>query len=597
MLPCNIKELFNYFALASFAIRDDLFLTVNRKMAEISGYTEEEFLKLGFFKLVHPEDRDGLLKVVNRSFMEKDEDHSGYQFRMIDSGGVTIYVRGFFNVVNIDNKPAVLGQLIDITTQKQAEEDLRLSEERYRELADSLPQTVFEMDINGNLTYTNRNALIMFGYTEDDFKGGLNALQMLVPEDRERVGENIGRIILGEVISGSEYTALRKDGSTFPVTIHSSLVTNCNGPVGLRGIVVDITRRKKMEDELRYLSLYDPLTGLYNRAYFEEEVRRLEKGRIQEIGVIVCDVDGLKLINDTMGHSAGDSLLAASAAVIRDSFQAADIVARVGGDEFAVLLPNCSRLSVELAVRRLKESINKYNKANPDLPLNISIGFATGCEGWVNIKDIIREADNSMNREKLHHIQSARSSIVQTLMKALEARDFITEGHGDRLKELVEGLAVAVGLPARNLTDLILLARFHDIGKVGIPDRILFKPGPLTTEEAAEMQRHSEIGYQIARSASDLIPIADWILKHHERWDGKGYPLGLKGEDIPLECRILSIADAYDAMTSDRPYRKAMLVEKAIKELERCSGSQFDPCLIPIFVDIVKKKRLTDNSK
>jgi len=171
-------------------------------------------------------------------------------------------------------------------------------------------------------------------------------------------------------------------------------------------------------------------------------------------------------------------------------------------------------------------------------------------------------------------------------MKALEARDFITEGHADRLQDIVLTLGEAMGLAERTLADLRLLAQFHDIGKVGIPDRILFKPGRLTFEEFKEMQRHSEIGHRIAQSAPDLLPIADHILRHHEWWNGQGYPLGLKENDIPLECRILAIADAYDAMTSNRPYRKAMSQEQAFNELMANSGLQFDPKLVPIFVKV-----------
>lgn len=150
-------------------------------------------------------------------------------------------------------------------------------------------------------------------------------------------------------------------------------------------------------------------------------------------------------------------------------------------------------------------------------------------------------------------------------------------------------LARSLELPEDRFNYLLLLAQFHDLRKVGIPDRILFKPGPLTEEEWREIQKHSEIGHRIAQSVPDLAPIADWILKHHERWDGHGYPLGLSGEDIPLECRILAIADAYDSMTSDRPYRKAMSREEAIGELKRCMGTQFDPQLTEKFSWIVQE--------
>lgn len=220
--------------------------------------------------------------------------------------------------------------------------------------------------------------------------------------------------------------------------------------------------------------------------------------------------------------------------------------------------------------------------------MSISVGYAVKNDTCTKLISLFKEADNNMYREKLHHSQSARSAIVQTLMKALEERDFITEGHADRLQELVVSLARAIGFSGRNITDLRLLAQFHDIGKVGIPDRILFKPGPFTTEEFVEMQRHCEIGYRIAQSAPDLVPIADWILKHHEWWNGRGYPLGLKEVEIPMECRILAIIDAYDAMTSDRPYRKAMSQHKALTELRKYAGRQFDPQLVLEFIQLIE---------
>jgi HD-GYP domain-containing protein (c-di-GMP phosphodiesterase class II) len=173
-------------------------------------------------------------------------------------------------------------------------------------------------------------------------------------------------------------------------------------------------------------------------------------------------------------------------------------------------------------------------------------------------------------------------------MKLLEARDFITEGHAERVQCLMAKMASSLGLPKHKITELSLLSRFHDIGKVGISDQILFKKGPLTLKERKEMERHCEIGYRVARSSFDLLPIADWILKHQEWWNGKGYPLGIAGEEIPLECRILAIVDAFDAMTSDRPYRKAMSHKEAIVELQQSAGTQFDPKLVDEFIAMTK---------
>lgn len=357
----------------------------------------------------------------------------------------------------------------------------------------------------------------------------------------------------------------------------------------LREIII----RNRTEERLKYLSFHDNLTGLYNRAFFEEQMQRFSAPRYSPVTIIVCDVDGLKFINDTLGHDIGDSLLVAVADVIKNSYREGDIVARTGGDEFALLIPNSTEAIVKSTCHKIRDSIASYNEENTKLPLSISVGFATSHDG-LSAGDLFKEADNNMYREKLHRSQSARSAIVQTLKKALGARDFITEGHADRMQDLVIDLAKSISVPERKHADLRLLAQFHDIGKVGIPDNILFKPGPLSNEEYTEMKRHCEIGYIIAMSPPDLGPIADLILKHHEWWNGEGYPIGLKGEEIPLECRILAVADAFDAMTSDRPYRRALSSEDALKELKRCAGIQFDPELVDGFVQMKGKKRMSN---
>lgn len=353
----------------------------------------------------------------------------------------------------------------------------------------------------------------------------------------------------------------------------------------------EIIERTAAEEKMMYISMHDTLTGLYNRTFFEEEMRRLEEEQYAHVGLIMCDVDGLKLINDSMGHDKGDSLLISTANLIKSCFRSSDIVARVGGDEFAILLPNASQKILEYTYQRLQENAFSLNQSLQELPLSLSIGFALRTDAKTRLNELYVEADNNMYREKLYRSQSARSAIVQTLMKALEARDFITEGHAERLQVMVADMGTAIGLPPKSIVDLRLLAQFHDIGKVGLRDCILFKPGPLTPEEKLEMQRHSETGHRIALASPDLMHISDWVLKHHEWWNGQGYPLGLGGEEIPLECRILAIADAYDAMTSDRPYRKAMSHEEAIAELRKCAGIQFDSDLVEKFASVLHLPR------
>ena len=352
--------------------------------------------------------------------------------------------------------------------------------------------------------------------------------------------------------------------------------------------------RRKLEKRLTYLSIHDPLTGLYNRTQFSLELERLQQPQFAPVGIIVGDLDGLKLINDTWGHQSGDSLLKAVATILKECCPADATINRIGGDEFVLLLPHTTLAILEKLCHTITRAIDTYNQTSPlaeGIVLSISLGFALAEAYPPKLQEVFKIADNNMYREKLNQSQSNRSAIVQTAMKLLEARDFITEGHGDRIQLLVARLGIALKLPENRVTDLKLLAQFHDIGKVGIPDNILFKPGPLTPEEFNEMKRHSEIGYRIAQSSPDLNLIADYILKHHEWWDGSGYPMGLVGKSIPLECRILSIADAYDAMTSDRPYRKALVHKHAIEELRRFAGIQFDPELVDNFITLVEENR------
>lgn len=495
-----------------------------------------------------------------------------------------------YPVVNNDGEiEGVVRNAIEVTQCRQNEKQLTENENRFKELADFLPETVFEIDRSGKTIFVNKNSYATFGYTEEELPLGFNVMDHIILNDRARLARSVRSAIKGRNSGRAEYTCIKKDGSSFPAIICFSSIVRDDTVTGLRGILFDMTEIKKTENQLRFLNSYDSLTGLYNRPHFEREMQRMQSGGYDPVGLMIYDLDGLKLINDTMGHSKGDAHLITVGDLLRKTFGYHAIIARVGGDEFAMLLPKISEKEIAEMTNLVRSNIETFNTQTSDLPLNISVGYAVRNDPSMTMEELFKQADNNMYREKLHRKESARSSIVKTLTKAMEARDFVTEGHAKRLCSLVVDLAEAVGYPESALGDLSLFAQFHDLGKVGIPDHILFKPGPLNPEERAKMQQHSEIGHRIALSSPDLVPIADWVLKHHEWWNGKGYPLKLKGNSIPLECRMLAIADAYDAITNDRPYRAARSHEEALQELQRCAGKQFDKDLVKEFI-IVKTK-------
>ncbi|MFX4262543.1 PAS domain S-box protein [Pelotomaculum propionicicum] len=567
----------------------------NDSFFKLTGYTSAEINNAGGAPVLY--DSPEKAKEVYRTIIRGEPWKGEFDLRASDGRLVPVCLHT--NLIK-SGKRAIgcFGVFADLTGQKQAEEDRRAAHQRLHNIIEFLPDATFVIDEEGRVIEWNRAIEEMTGKSRREMLGrddysvlfyGVSRPMLidLVLKPDQSVEKEYDRIIRKEnSLVGEAYTPYYLRGKGAHLWGAASPVYDSSGIMaGAIETIRDISEWKKTTDMLRYYGIYDALTGLYNRNHFQEEMRHLWLN--QTAGMIICDVDGLKLVNDTLGHDKGDALLFAAAGVIKKCFDKNEVVARIGGDEFAVLICDTGQKEVEKACGRIRDAIRQHNKINGDMPLSMSIGYAV-TEDTSDIKALFKQADNNMYREKLHSNSSGRSAIVQTLMKTLKERDFITEGHADRLQDLVAALARSISLPESRINDLKLLSQFHDIGKVGIQDSILFKPGPLTSKEFSEMKRHCEIGYRIAMSSPDLSPIAEWILKHHEWWDGSGYPLGLKGEAIPLECRILAVADAYDAMTSDRPYRKAMSHDDALNELRKFAGKQFAPDIVEKFVEVTK---------
>jgi len=462
---------------------------------------------------------------------------------------------------------------------------LEKSEELYRTLTEFASDMVFWRGPAGNMYYISPNCERLTGYRDSDFYAHPRLLDDIVYHADMASwmaytgGEN------GAVSGAIEFRIVAKDGSIrWVVCVTRPVYNEKKEYCGLRGSLQDITIRKHAEERLHYVSLHDSLTGFKNRASFENELGTFARAECLPVSVVVCDVDGLKFVNDTLGHTAGDQLLTAVAGILKKHFAADAAIYRIGGDEFVIILPSTDLTAAEKTCQDLQKKIASYN-ADTEMTVNVSVGFASSNGDSADMVSLLKEADDNMYREKLNRSQSTRGTTLSALTQAVGVRDFDIVGHAAHVQNLVTLLGEKIGLSERSLADLRLLAQFHDIGKIGVPENILFKTGPLTTKERHAIERHAEIGYRIAISTPDLAPIADLILNHHEWWDGNGYPLRLKGEQIPLACRILAIADAYDAMTSDRPYRAAVTSAQALAEIERCAGTQFDPSLAKTFIN------------
>ncbi len=350
-------------------------------------------------------------------------------------------------------------------------------------------------------------------------------------------------------------------------------------------IFFDVTEHRKKTNDILYLSYHDVLTGLKNRRFFEDEIKRAGQEPLLPISIIMGDVNGLKLVNDVFGHFEGDRLLCSAAQIMEEVCRPKDITARWGGDEFIILLSNTTEEETGAICKEIKKRCN--NKDEATIKTSISLGYATKEKMDQDLTEVIKKAEDFMYKHKLLESRSVRSVVINSIKSTLYEKSHETEEHAERLKDLCRQTGVYMGLSDIELYELELLAVLHDIGKIAIKDSVLNKPGKLTEEEWAEMKRHPEIGYRIIQSTPELAQIAEYILTHHERWDGKGYPSELKGESIPLLSRILAVTDAYDAMTNERPYRRPITKYEAIKELERYAGTQFDPIVVEKFIEKV----------
>ncbi len=490
---------------------------------------------------------------------------------------------------NNGNTQGVILVFRDVTEIKEAQDALQESEEKMRSFFACAPYPIIIVDLNGIVIDCNSEEIKLYEVSCKEELIGKSILDMVLPMDNKSILHRCMDILENNSLRSEEYAICTNKGTEKIIEVSSNLIYTKDGEPSCAIIMSkDITDRKKAEAEIKYLSFHDKLTGLYNRAYFEKELERIDTERLLPISVIVGDLNGLKLTNDIFGHSAGDRLLRRVAKIMKNSCRQEDVIARWGGDEFAIILPKTPNDKVIEICERIIKLCNNSEK-RPIQP-SIALGYATKDKQSTKMSSILEEAENWMYRHKLLDSNSARSSVIASLEKTLFEKSYETEEHAQRIKQLCNKLGKALRLSSTEMDALSLLSLLHDIGKIAISDNILLKPGKLNDEEWKEMKKHTEIGFRIAQSSQELSYIAEYILHHHERWDGTGYPHGLKGHKIPKLSRIITIIDSYDVMTHSRPYKGVMSHTEAIAEIRRCTGTQFDPDIAELFIKIMDEE-------
>jgi len=300
------------------------------------------------------------------------------------------------------------------------------------------------------------------------------------------------------------------------------------------------------------------------------------------ISVIIGDVNGLKLTNDVYGHKIGDKILQEIAEIIKVSCRPQDTIARWGGDEFIIIMPNTNSEETQKIINNIRNLC--ANAKVHSTSVSISLGYYIKKNIDEDMDIIFKNADDYMYKQKLIETSSMRGKTINTLLHTLYEKNPREEAHSRRVSDICVTIGTAMGLSKTDINKLKVIGLIHDIGKIAINEDILSKPSKLTDIEFEEIKRHPEIGYRILSSTNELTELSEHILKHHEKLDGSGYPNGIKAKDIPLMTRILSVADAYDAMTSTRVYQNALHQETAIAELKKHSGTQFDENVVNIFI-------------
>jgi diguanylate cyclase (GGDEF)-like protein/PAS domain S-box-containing protein len=583
----NFSNLFNRAPLGYQSLDEDgMFIEVNDAWLSTLGYERNDVLGEWFGDFLAEnyveafKERFPLFKKLGKIHSEFEMKHKNGELRNIAFEGRI----GYKNDGSFDKTHCIIQ---DITERRQAEEKLIESEQTHKALFDFSGVGIGYYTKDGHVISFNQKAMENMGNVDQDYKG--KSIYELFPKENADVYlERINKATQSDMAEGYEDYLSLPSGEMWFYSTFTKILDTHGFVKGIQIISQDISELKTKEREITYLSYHDQLTGLYNRRFYDEELLRLNTARNLPLTIAMGDVNGLKLVNDSFGHKVGDELLVNVAKAIKKACRQDDIIARLGGDEFAIIFPNTTEEDAGRIVQRIID-LTALEKVGP-VETSISFGYETMTNSEENIEVIIKKTEDHMYRHKLNESSSLRNKTINLIMRTLFEKNNRESKHSERVSQICVQIATEMGFDKDAINHIRTVGLMHDIGKIGIDENVLNSTSILTNEEWKEIKRHTEIGYRILNSASDFSDIAEDVYAHHERWDGKGYPRGIKEEAISIFARIIAVADSYDAMISERPYRayrKSISTHEALDEIRKNSGTQFDPRVARVFVEKV----------
>lgn len=548
------------------------------------GFKPEDFydgaLK-DYWAFVHPDDREA----IREGLYEARRLGAPYihAYRIITKSGEVRWVEE--RIIYERDGQGVLthekGILIDVTQMKVLQEKVKSSEERYKRIFENSSVIILTTDLKGKITAVNNLFKKTLGfegkevidtYLQDYMVNEASFLSLKGDQDR-----------LHQESFDIEF--IKQDKARVILNLSCKSIGSLDKEIEIVG--VDVSQKKIDEQRIRYLSYHDKLTDVYNRAYFDQMFRLLDQDKQYPFSIIIGDMNGLKELNDNYGHKKGDTTLKRIANIFRQACREEDIVCRIGGDEFAIICPGSDAEGAQAICQRIRNRCTEDAKYLEDPP-SIALGFASKLDDSLSMDDLFKLADDQMYKNKMTYKKSTSGMYIGALQMMLEKNSYETKLHTKRMQELGMSLGACFNLSPAQMDDLNLVALMHDIGKIGIPNDLLTYEGPLTEAEYTIVKGHAYIGYSILESVPATRKLAEYILYHHENYDGSGYPEGLKGEEIPLISRIIRLVDAYDVMIHGTVYQEKKKKKDVIEEIKSLAGQEFDPQVVEKFMSYIQ---------